>query len=110
MRDCRIVCVLNGSTDTIRTVQSPIAISSHDAIIKDHMKSLKFYGHWDADGVAKIENTATTVKIRFSNRKRQPFIKGGPFRAHKRYIFDQMHFHWAANDIIGSEHTHDGKA
>lgn len=91
-------------------VQSPIAISSRDAVIKDNMKPLIYSGYWDEDGIAKIENTATTVKLRFSDRKNPPHISGGPLRPHKRYIFDHMHFHWAHKDKFGSEHIHDGKS
>lgn len=93
----------------LKKVQSPIAIVSSDAIIKDHIKPLVFYGHWNADGEAKIENTATTVKLRFSGRN-QPHLSGGLLRPNKRYIFDHLHFHWAHKDKLGSEHTLDGKS
>lgn len=96
--------------DDMKMVQSPIAISSSEAVIRDNIKPLLFHGHWDADGTAKIENTAITVKLRFSDRNEQPYISGGPLRPHKRYIFDHMHFHWAHKDKIGSEHTLDGKS
>lgn len=94
--------------DAVQKSQSPIAISRSDVTFKDRMKPLIYHGHWDAEGTAKLENTATTVKLRFSDRN-QPFLTGGPLR-NKRYIFDHLHFHWAHKDKLGSEHTLDGKS
>lgn len=39
----------------------------------------------------------------------KPTITGGPL-LNKVYEFGQLHFHWGANDTIGSENKIDGKS
>lgn len=91
-------------------VQSPILISLRGTRIEDNVKPLKFCGFLDKDGQAIIENTGTSAKVTFPNRKKRPFIKGGPMKSNELYIFEQMHFHWAEQDDIGSEHVINGQA
>lgn len=40
------------------------------------------------------------------NRNKKPYIIGGPLK--EKYIFEQLHWHWADNDECGCEHTLDG--
>lgn len=39
-------------------------------------------------------------------KKGLPHLTGGPLR--ESYNFSQLHIHWGANDMAGSEHTIDG--
>lgn len=90
-------------------VQSPIAISSRSSTYEDDVAPLEFHGHWKKDGNATLYNTGTTAKVIFQYRSENPYITGGPLRAGERYIFEQMHFHWAKKDKYGSEHTVNGE-
>lgn len=36
----------------------------------------------------------------------RPFLTGGPFLGN--YVFSQLHFHWGADNMEGSEHAIDG--
>ncbi|XP_054268733.1 carbonic anhydrase 2-like isoform X2 [Macrosteles quadrilineatus] len=38
----------------------------------------------------------------------RPYLIGGPLK--QKFIFQQMHFHWGAQDIWGSEHLVDGNS
>ena len=42
-----------------------------------------------------------------AKREQKPFITGGPLK-NEKYIFEQLHFHWADSDHVGCEHTFDG--
>lgn len=87
-------------------VQSPIAISTREANYKDDVEPLEYHGHWEAVGTARIENTGTSAMITFARRPQHPYILGGPLK--ERYIFEQLHFHWADTDESGCEHTLEG--
>lgn len=91
-------------------VQSPISISLRSSKVVDKVKPLKYVGYWKKDGQAIIENTGTSAKVTFQHRTDLPFICGGPLKPSERYIFEQMHFHWAEKDNVGSEHVINGKA
>lgn len=93
-----------------KMVQSPISISLRSSKVVDKVKPLKYVGYWEKDGQAIIENTGTSAKVTFHNRKHLPFICGGPLQLNDRYIFEQMHFHWAEKDNAGSEHVVNGQA
>lgn len=94
----------------MHAVQSPIAISSYDSIIDDHMRPLQFYGHSEYDGSATIVNTGHSVKIKFEGRQWSPYINGGPLKPNERYIFEHMHIHWSYTDYKGSEHVVNGQS
>lgn len=94
----------------MKPVQSPIAISSRYSKIADNVKSLEFHGHWECDGQAFIENTGTSAKVTFNGRKQQPFICGGPLQPNVRYVFEELHFHWAEKDDSGCEHQINGQS
>lgn len=87
-------------------VQSPIDISSRDSYHADDVEVLEYHGYWDAVGEASVKNTGTSAKITFSKRPQKPYIMGGPLK--ERYIFEQLHFHWAETDQSGCEHTLEG--
>lgn len=87
-------------------VQSPIAISTREANYKDDVEPLEYHGHWEAIGAARVENTGTSAMITFARRPQKPYIIGGPLK--ERYIFEQLHFHWADTDESGCEHTLEG--
>lgn len=91
-------------------VQSPILISSRESKIDDKVKPLEFRGYFEDDGRAIIENTGQSARVTLHDRKMRPFIEGGPLKSNERYIFEQMHFHWAEKDSIGSEHVINGQA
>lgn len=88
-------------------VQSPINID--DEIIEhiDDIDALEYHGHWDAEGIARVENTGTSAMVTFCKRPQQPYIIGGVL-GEQRFLFEQLHFHWADTDDSGCEHTVEG--
>lgn len=99
----------NSEMTTVEAVQSPIAICTRSSDYVDDVPSLQYHGHWDAVGVASVQNTGHSAMVTFSRRPEQPYIIGGPLAAHEKYIFEQLHFHWADTDESGCEHTLEGK-
>lgn len=89
-------------------VQSPIEFNtrgiSHSS---SELPPLIYNGHFSAEGVAAILNTGTSTNITLGKRTVQPYITGGPLNDQK-FIFEQLHFHWADHDSSGSEHTVEG--
>ncbi|OWR55392.1 carbonic anhydrase 2-like isoform X1 [Danaus plexippus] len=53
----------------------------------------------------KITNTGHTVLLGAKWRTERPYLKGGPLL--EKHIFSQVHFHWGADMMEGSEHTID---
>ncbi|XP_031637848.1 carbonic anhydrase 1-like [Contarinia nasturtii] len=91
--------------------QSPIDLRMNDVKIAKHLVPLRFFGHWNREGEAYIENTGKSAEIKFEGRDKQPYIlTGGLFDHGGRYIFEQIHFHWGENNEMGSEHKIDGKS
>lgn len=90
-------------------VQSPIEIWNRLSNCVDNIEPLKYHGYFETDGLAKIENTGNSAIITFTKRQKRPHISGGPLTKNKRYIFEQLHFHWAETDKSGCEHTIDGQ-
>lgn len=88
------------------SVQSPIAISTRSSDYKDDIEPLEYHGHWEGIGISFVENTGTSAMVTFANRPEQPYITGGPLKT--KYIFEQLHFHWADTDESGCEHTLEG--
>lgn len=84
-------------------VQSPIAISLHNSKVDDKVKPLTFSGYWMTNCQVIIENTGKSAQLSFLGQITRPYIKGGLLPC-KRYIFEQLHFHWSENDYFGSEH------
>ncbi|XP_062135515.1 carbonic anhydrase 1-like isoform X2 [Drosophila sulfurigaster albostrigata] len=51
-----------------------------------------------------MANNGHTVLVTMNFEKgREPRIKGGPLARNSSYQFEQFHFHWGANDTVGSE-------
>lgn len=88
-------------------VQSPIALCPRQSDYLDDAEPLEYHGHWEPVGVACVQNTGTSAMVTFSKRPHQPYIIGGPLGKDK-YIFEQLHFHWADTDESGCEHTLQG--
>lgn len=82
----------------------------NEAKISKYVKPLRFFGHWNNEGMASIENTGKTAKLTFDGRHEKPYILTGGLLNHGgRYIFENLHFHWGDKDGIGSEHKINGK-
>lgn len=88
-------------------VQSPIEISVRSSEFIDDFETLQYHGYCEINRIATIENTGYSAMIKFSGGSKRPFISGGPLN--QRYLFEQLHFHWAENDAEGCEHTLEGK-
>lgn len=56
--------------------------------------------------LCSLENTGQSALLRLEclPRERMPFVRGGMLPPQNRYIFEQLHFHWAGGDAPGSEH------
>ncbi|KAF5271826.1 hypothetical protein FQR65_LT05057 [Abscondita terminalis] len=54
----------------------------------------------------KLTNTGHTLQVSAYWNDQKPIITGGPFAS--AFEFSQLHFHWGAVDMEGSEHTVDG--
>lgn len=90
-------------------VQSPIAICTRSSDYVDDALPLEYHGHWEPVGVACVQNTGYSAMVTFSKRPEQPYIIGGPLPSNEKYIFEQIHFHWADTDESGCEHTLEGR-
>uniref|UniRef100_A0A182ITV0 Alpha-carbonic anhydrase domain-containing protein n=1 Tax=Anopheles atroparvus TaxID=41427 RepID=A0A182ITV0_ANOAO len=91
-----------------KAVQSPVCLSLSLAKIVDDAVPLRFEGHWENQGKAKLTNNSQSAVLTLSHRPVQPRITGGPLRG--VYVFEQLHFHWGPNDSHGCEHLLDGIA
>lgn len=79
------------------SIQSPILLQPRSVIHRDDYPALEFVGHDESvGGAAELLNTGTSAQINLPNRHRKPFIQGGPLNG--KFIFEQIHFHWADND------------
>lgn len=88
-------------------VQSPIEISNRIIEHIDDIDPLEYHGHWEPVGIARVQNTGTSAVVTFAKRKYLPYIVGGCL-GQARFIFEQLHFHWADTDDSGCEHTLEG--
>ncbi|XP_011312114.1 carbonic anhydrase 2 [Fopius arisanus] len=79
--------------------QSPINIEEH--IVKNISLPKLELLELDSQRDFYIENNGHTVMLKINSTKR-PSIIGGPLGSHE-YVFEQLHFHWGANDHEGSE-------
>lgn len=94
---------------SITHIQSPIEISIRDSEHIDDAESLQYHGFHDTNGIATIENTGYSAMIKILNQQKQPYVIGGPLPSKVRYIFEQLHFHWAETDSNGCEHSLEGQ-
>jgi len=86
--------------------QSPINIDSHHAK-KVNLKPLQMRGFGSTIGNASLTNNGHTAMMKIDGGK-MTAISGGPLKA--EYEFAQLHFHWGANNTVGSEDKIDGKS
>lgn len=54
----------------------------------------------------KLTNSGTTAILSAKWLGERPYIRGGPLIG--KYVFSQLHFHWGATAMDGSEHTVEG--
>ncbi|KAJ8727704.1 hypothetical protein PYW07_001823 [Mythimna separata] len=55
----------------------------------------------------KLTNTGYTLVISSKWRTERPYLLGGPFL--EKHVLSQIHFHWGANMMEGSDHTVDDR-
>ena len=84
------------------TRQSPIEISSDDAVDNDELINLVL-ARWDEERDGKFENTGTSVK--FTPNDDEPSATTTNHEG--LYETLQFHMHWGAADDVGSEHVVD---
>lgn len=58
-----------------------------------------------------LQNTgqSAVVRVECQRREQKPFITQGLLPLRNRYVFEQLHFHWANCDAMGSEHMIDSQ-
>ncbi|CAB3239454.1 unnamed protein product [Arctia plantaginis] len=66
---------------------------------------LKWYNFDVYPHKVKMTNTGFTVVIGAKWRTERPYLEGGPFL--EKHILSQIHFHWGADMMEGSDHTVD---
>lgn len=85
--------------------QSPIDIRLTDIVKDDTAQAIKFSRSFNRVVHGRISNNGHSAQLELSEEQRKDMIIScGPFGTDK-YRFLQLHFHWGANDSIGSEHT-----
>lgn len=100
--------------------ESPIDINL-SKVVPVIMPSLEWHHHDLPPKKMKLTNSGhTSNSIKFNKfyfscflvilsakwYQERPFLNNGPFIGN--YVFSQLHFHWGANNLEGSEHTVDG--
>jgi len=85
--------------------QSPINIDSAH-VTRVHLKPLVMENFDLPLGVATLNNNGHTAMLT-TDSEVAPILSGGPLNG--EYQFAQLHFHWGANDSVGSEDEIDGK-
>ncbi|XP_013097369.2 putative carbonic anhydrase 3 [Stomoxys calcitrans] len=83
--------------------QSPIAINSMEAGAKTH-PPIKYDNYKQPFNVI-ITNNGHSAEIKMPEDAVKPRISGGPLPADETYQFENLHFHWGANNSLGSEHV-----
>ncbi|XP_034940622.1 carbonic anhydrase 2-like isoform X2 [Chelonus insularis] len=86
--------------------QSPIDLNSRYFQSKVENIPLKFHGYERVPAKMQLTNSghSLALKATWSTTDEIPYFSGGPF-GNDDYVFEQLHFHWGANDEVGSEHT-----
>lgn len=79
--------------------QSPINIEEHN-VKNVSYEPLSFIG-LENPRSSHVLNNGHTVMLR-TNESEAAMVSGGPL-GKKTYVFEQLHFHWGANDWEGSE-------
>uniref|UniRef100_A0A182M0G1 Alpha-carbonic anhydrase domain-containing protein n=1 Tax=Anopheles culicifacies TaxID=139723 RepID=A0A182M0G1_9DIPT len=94
--------------------QSPIDIVRSAATLPslDHAAPLLLEGGIRKPVSINVTNNGHTAQYTFSwtTASERPALVGGPLPFGAPYVFEQLHFHWGADNGRGSEHTFDGTA
>jgi len=87
--------------------QSPVNLDSNLLVLGNPGGSrIEFYNYEQVNSdTTVLENNGHTVELKVVNPPRQPTMTGGHLMS--SYEMAQLHFHWAATDTMGSEHTVD---
>ncbi|XP_055586530.1 carbonic anhydrase 2-like [Uranotaenia lowii] len=86
--------------------QSPVMLNSTSALFVRNKRPLQLIGQTNQPLSIKLANDGHSAKFTFVwNEGERPYIRGGPLK--NKYFFEQFHFHWGANNSIGSEHVLD---
>ncbi|KAL0882604.1 hypothetical protein ABMA27_001042 [Loxostege sticticalis] len=83
---------------------SPIDVSISGST-KYPCPELKWYNFDVYPHKIKMTNTGYTILIGAKWRTERPYLEGGPFL--EKHILSQIHFHWGADMMEGSDHTVD---
>ncbi|XP_065219703.1 uncharacterized protein LOC135845167 [Planococcus citri] len=93
-------------------IQSPINISIEKVQYRILAPLEIHFPSNSSEGMLSIENTGDKFSVEMSPSRVAvqdgPYLTGGPL-LDGRYLFQQMHFHWAENNSCGSEHLISGK-
>ncbi|XP_063226615.1 carbonic anhydrase 7-like [Bacillus rossius redtenbacheri] len=81
--------------------QSPVDIEEH-LVDQVRLPPLRFRGFHAFPASSTLTNNGHTVMLQM-NRTEEAVVSGGPLSGD--YSFAQLHFHWGANDSMGSEDT-----
>ncbi|CAG4916978.1 unnamed protein product [Colias eurytheme] len=85
---------------------TPIEVSITDSL-RYTCPELKWYNFDVYPHKIKITNTGYTVLLGAKWRTERPYLEGGPFL--EKHVLSQIHFHWGAHMMEGSEHTVDNR-
>ncbi|XP_011305136.1 carbonic anhydrase 2 [Fopius arisanus] len=91
--------------------QSPINIDFNDKnALKQDMVSLQWNGYENIPDVMIGANNGHTIKVipKWLDTAKRPYLSGGPLDS--QYVLQEFHFHWGADNSVGSEHTVNGKS
>lgn len=88
--------------------QSPINIDTSLVLFRDDIPRLHLHHYqYITDSNTRLINNGRTLEMKFQdNGHKPPTLFGGPLR--EKYTLIGGHFHWGANDCMGSEHTING--
>ncbi|XP_059489923.1 carbonic anhydrase 1-like [Neocloeon triangulifer] len=84
--------------------QSPINIDTTKCTNGEFKCDLEWFFH---SGPLTMTNSGVRVDVLYTRTDVRPYISGGPL-SDKRYSHLNTHFHWAAVDAEGSDHSIDG--
>ncbi|XP_055615825.1 carbonic anhydrase 2-like [Toxorhynchites rutilus septentrionalis] len=86
--------------------QSPIALETKGALYVRNKRPLALIGQTNLPQGIRLQNDGHSAKFTYNwSEGDRPYIRGGPLK--NKYYFEQFHFHWGANNTVGSEHVMD---
>ncbi|XP_061387188.1 carbonic anhydrase 2-like [Musca vetustissima] len=83
--------------------QSPIKFNTMEVYTKGYPPLN--YNNYKTPSTVTITNNGHTAEIQYPNDAAKPQLSGGPLPNGTLYEFANVHFHWGANDSLGSEHV-----